>query len=244
VCRSRNAHSRCIGPISADRPGHSRCGPVPSSDTPSDEAGCPSKDCTRGECIDCPPSTPVDEASERPNAAIAWRKKPVEIEARQLNYANRYDVAAWCGGEAQEAAPSGSVYAPGLLSIGTLEGTMWANGGDWIIKGVQGEFYPCKPDIFAATYEPAVAPASPPHGDSGRRPVDGGERSQSEQWFVVHHNQIRSLRFGTFPIERLARASIAACTCGPHTLRHTVTTTYTASTTEEFVAAAADRGEG
>jgi hypothetical protein len=77
-----------------------------------------------------------------------------------------------------------------------------------------------------------------------RRPVDGGERSQSEQWFVVHHNQLRSLRFGTFPIERLARASIAACTCGPHTLRHTVTTTYTASTTEEFVAAAADRGEG
>lgn len=85
--------------------------------------------------------------------------------------------------------------------------------------------------------------APPPVGEE-RRPVDGGERSQSEQWFVVHHNQIRSLRFGTFPIERLARASIAACTCGPHTLRHTVTTTYTASTTEEFVAAAADRGEG
>jgi hypothetical protein len=84
--------------------------------------------------------------------------------------------------------------------------------------------------------------ALPPVGEE-RRPVDGGERSQSEQWFVVHHNQIRSLRFGTFPIERLARASIAACTCGPHTLRHTVTTTYTASTTEEFVAAAADQGE-
>jgi len=84
--------------------------------------------------------------------------------------------------------------------------------------------------------------APPPVGEE-RRPVDGGKRSQSEQWFVVHHNQIRSLRFGTFPIERLARASIAACTCGPHTLRHTVTTTYTASTTEEFVAAAADRGE-
>ena len=82
----------------------------------------------------------------------------------------------------------------------------------------------------------------PPVGEE-RRPVDGGERSQSEQWFVVHHNQIRSLRFGTFPIERLARASIAACTCGPHTLRHTVTTTYTASTTEEFVAAATDRGD-
>jgi hypothetical protein len=39
--------------------------------------------------------------------------------------------------------------------IQTLEGDMWARPGDWIIKGVQGEFYPCKPDIFEATYEPA-----------------------------------------------------------------------------------------
>ena len=85
-----------------------------------------------------------------------------------------------------------------------------------------------------------LAAAAPAPVDGGR--VDEGERSQSEQWFVVHHNQIRPLRFGTFPIERLARASIAACNCGPHTLRHTVTTTYTASTTDEFVTAA-DRGE-
>ncbi len=41
------------------------------------------------------------------------------------------------------------------LFIITLEGTMEAVPGDWIIKGVKGEFYPCKPDIFAATYEPA-----------------------------------------------------------------------------------------
>ena len=39
--------------------------------------------------------------------------------------------------------------------IETLEGTMLVSPGDWIIKGVKGEFYPCKPDIFAATYEPA-----------------------------------------------------------------------------------------
>lgn len=43
----------------------------------------------------------------------------------------------------------------GAISIGTLEGVMTATAGDWIIKGVKGEFYPCKPDIFAATYEPA-----------------------------------------------------------------------------------------
>lgn len=39
------------------------------------------------------------------------------------------------------------------LRVDTLEGTMRAEAGDWIIRGVQGEFYPCKPDIFAATYE-------------------------------------------------------------------------------------------
>lgn len=43
------------------------------------------------------------------------------------------------------------------LLIRTLEGVMEARDGDWIIKGVKGEFYPCKPDIFAATYEPCSA---------------------------------------------------------------------------------------
>ena len=41
------------------------------------------------------------------------------------------------------------------LEVETLEGVMVANKGDWIIKGVQGEIYPCKPDIFEQTYEPA-----------------------------------------------------------------------------------------
>jgi hypothetical protein len=41
------------------------------------------------------------------------------------------------------------------LALDTLEGTMTASPGDWIIRGVQGEFYPCKPDIFDATYEEA-----------------------------------------------------------------------------------------
>jgi hypothetical protein len=44
-------------------------------------------------------------------------------------------------------------YKNGVWSILTLEGTMDANPGDWIIKGVKGEFYPCKPDIFEQTYE-------------------------------------------------------------------------------------------
>lgn len=56
-----------------------------------------------------------------------------------------------------------------MLHVRTLEGVMGANVGDWIIKGVQGEFYPCKPDIFAATYEPADAPPSAPV--PGERPA-------------------------------------------------------------------------
>ena len=82
-----------------------------------------------------------------------FRKKPIIIEAVQVDAENCQAVAAWCGGVAHEPAPSGTVYAPGLIAIDTLEGTMYADNGDWIIKGVQGEFYPCKPDIFDKSYE-------------------------------------------------------------------------------------------
>lgn len=80
-----------------------------------------------------------------------YRKKPVEIEARQINMQD-YDEAcstlSWCSGEAV-----GEGYEPHVMAIPTLEGTMYADDGDFVIKGVQGEFYPCKPDIFEATYE-------------------------------------------------------------------------------------------
>ena len=59
-------------------------------------------------------------------------------------------MKTWCGGETWSRPPMGAV--SGLL-IRTLEGDMTAAFGDWIICGVNGEFYPCKPDIFKATYE-------------------------------------------------------------------------------------------
>lgn len=80
-----------------------------------------------------------------------FRKKPVVIEARQFGGVLDASVATWCGGTIQES-PVG--ITGGILCIPTLEGTMTATVGDWIIRGVKGEFYPCKPDIFAATYEP------------------------------------------------------------------------------------------
>lgn len=55
------------------------------------------------------------------------------------------------------SVPAGEVWRRGdYLFIGTLEGPHRADPGDWIIKGVKGEIYPCKPDVFAATYEPEM----------------------------------------------------------------------------------------
>jgi len=77
-----------------------------------------------------------------------YRKKPVVIEAMQLTDSNEIKVTEFMGlGE-------GKLTADGI-EIETLEGTMKASIGDYIIKGVQGEFYPCKPDIFEQTYERA-----------------------------------------------------------------------------------------
>ena len=57
------------------------------------------------------------------------------------------EIVAWCGGRPVD-------FDGHVIAIDTLEGEMHADPGDWIIRGVQGEFYPCKPDIFEATYEP------------------------------------------------------------------------------------------
>lgn len=80
-----------------------------------------------------------------------YRKKPVVIEAIELTPLNIADVEAFVGGDVGNT--------PGGLVIATLEGAMHVSVGDYVIRGVQGEFYPCKPDIFAATYEPAENPA-------------------------------------------------------------------------------------
>lgn len=85
-----------------------------------------------------------------------YRKKPVVIEAAHLTREGAHEVATWCGGRVVEEAKASDptdVYLG--LDIPTLEGIMRASVGDYVIRGVQGEFYPCKPDIFAATYEPA-----------------------------------------------------------------------------------------
>lgn len=74
-----------------------------------------------------------------------FRKKPVIIEAVQFVDGNFAAIEEFVGGDAE--------FRGGELIIATLEGPLHASDKDWIIKGVKGEFYPCKPDIFEATYD-------------------------------------------------------------------------------------------
>ena len=81
-----------------------------------------------------------------------FKKRPVVIEAMQLTGDNTAEVVAWCGGQIVSADCSGD-WPPYVVRIDTLEGSMLAGRGDYVICGVQGEFYPCREDIFAQTYE-------------------------------------------------------------------------------------------
>ena len=85
-----------------------------------------------------------------------FRKKPAIIEAVQLRWDNWSEMCEFAGVDKEgTGAPRGiSKFAPDIaMLIPTLEGDMIANQNDWIIKGVKGELYPCKPDIFEITYE-------------------------------------------------------------------------------------------
>ena len=79
-----------------------------------------------------------------------FRKRPVEVEAIQVDWDNAA-IAEFMGSSPIFGADTENNT---WVEIPTLEGIMRANRGDWIIRGVAGEFYPCKPDIFEATYEP------------------------------------------------------------------------------------------
>jgi len=86
---------------------------------------------------------------------VRWvRKRPVVVATMELQPLSVGEVYDWITGAGGTCTASGE----GLL-IRTLEGTMTASWGDWIIRGVKGEFYPCKPDILAETYEDAAPPA-------------------------------------------------------------------------------------
>ena len=81
-----------------------------------------------------------------------WRKKPAIIDAVMITHDNVQQVADWCNGTAVVEHDGVRVKDVAVL-IPTLEGVMRGDEGDFIIRGVQGEFYPCKASIFLETYE-------------------------------------------------------------------------------------------
>lgn len=97
---------------------------------------------------------------------MKFRKKPVTVEAVQFRYSEDgiNELKRFCGDQLISYGKDRSLLAVGWAHIGTLEDGNESSGqvkhiateGDWIIKGVQGEFYPCKPDIFEQTYERVI----------------------------------------------------------------------------------------
>lgn len=85
-----------------------------------------------------------------------YRKKPVVIEARQYTGNNGFDLRKWSNDKVIESPvlePTKENLTGSYIQIYTLEGIITGIVNDYIIKGIQGEFYPCKPDIFEASYE-------------------------------------------------------------------------------------------
>ena len=82
-----------------------------------------------------------------------FKKKPIVIEAIQWDESNVKEILEWCNSEKRNLHVEYSIILPPRLVIETLEGNMEVSKDDWIIKGVSGEFYPCKPDVFEKTYD-------------------------------------------------------------------------------------------
>src|SRR5690242_15622573 len=96
-----------------------------------------------------------------------YRKKPVEVEAMQWD-GSRQSIDAICRWANDDRPLDEDPWVTYVFTgaddvrdvlISTLEGAMAVRPGDYVIRGVKGEFYPCKPDIFEATYEPVEANA-------------------------------------------------------------------------------------
>lgn len=87
--------------------------------------------------------------------SLKAKKKPVIVEYVQWTGENVSEIMSFCGSAAHDIYQINLANMPVEYSliIKTLEGNMGAEPGDYIIKGVHGEFYPCKPDIFKETYE-------------------------------------------------------------------------------------------
>lgn len=108
---------------------------------------------------------------------MKFRKKPVVVEAVQIT------DSTFDNDHPNDEHIVGVLYCPKerVAKIQTLEGEMTAQIGDWIITGVNGELYPCKPDIFEKTYEEAEVVRDPFCPECKRKTVDGIEEYMSSE---------------------------------------------------------------
>ena len=129
-------------------------------------------------CAACRPPAPAAEAKR-------WRKRPVVVTAVQV-------TDEWFDGDHPNPLhPVGLRMDPvsRVVEIPTLEGTMTGQVGDWIITGIRGETYPCKDEIFRATYEPAdVAPAAEAKGEMSREAFAAALDPCAAQGWLLRHD--------------------------------------------------------
>lgn len=114
--------------------------------------------------------TTREKGYQQMTIACKYRKKPVEIEAAQFSKETAVDIYRWIEENTLGSFDVNEMWLDpknfswpasgvsidardGRVVIATLEGGHWVDIGDWVIRGVAGEFYPCKPDIFEATYD-------------------------------------------------------------------------------------------
>lgn len=129
-------------------------------------------------------------------SAGQYRKRPVVVEAMRYGTNNGWQIRAWSKSAVIESPvldPTPDNPTGHYLQILTLEGMMSAGVGDWIIRGVKGEFYPCKPDIFELTYEPADNPAPPPPATDPHEPKKP-RRAPTREEFIATLNGFRDLK--------------------------------------------------
>jgi hypothetical protein len=116
-----------------------------------------------------------------------YRKKPVMIEALQWDGMNYDEISKFVGSNILHNSKKETI------EIHTLEGNMTASKGDYIIRGVDGEFYPCKPDVFKKTYEKATS-----------EPSSGSELTEEQKAAVAN---LLGILLNALPPEFIAKGS-------------------------------------
>lgn len=99
-------------------------------------------------------SPPLMATEREPKMPERFRKKQVEVEALRYTGDNADEIARWAGWMTVHVPDDAYRIGDKAIIVRTLNGEVRVFPGEWVIKGAEGEFYPCKPDIFDATYEP------------------------------------------------------------------------------------------